>query len=77
MGPQTTSVDEKIKENCVVVYSTTVCSFCNKAKSLLDEMQLGYHAVEIDQMPPTEGGKLSSELREKTRMLTVSILGRC
>ena len=69
-----TSIDEKIKENCIVVYSTTVCGFCTKAKRLMDEMGLNYSVVEIDKLSPSEGGQVSRSLSEKTQMRTVSFL---
>ena len=70
----TNIIDEQIKEECIVMYSTTVCSFCTKAKSLMSEMGLKYSTVEIDQVPPSEGGRISHDLRAKTRIMTVSVL---
>ena len=64
-------IDEQIKKECVVMYSTTVCSFCTKAKALMNEMGLEYSTVEIDKIPPTEGGRVSHDLRAKTRVMTV------
>ena len=64
-------IDEQIKKECIVMYSTTVCSFCTKAKALMDEMGLQYSTVEIDKIPPTEGGRVSHDLRAKTRIMTV------
>ena len=67
-----TLIDEKISTNCIVVYSTTVCGFCTKAKRLMDEMGLQYSVVEIDRLGPSEGGHVSRSLTEKTNMRTVS-----
>ena len=60
-----------------MIYSTTVCSFCTKAKALMDEMGLEYSTVEIDKIPPSEGGRISHDLRAKTRMMTVRKVISC
>lgn len=72
-GTPPSMLDEQIKTHCIVVYSTTVCAFCSRTKNLLNDMNLSYHVVELDQMAHHEGGKVAQELRNKTRMLSVGL----
>lgn len=73
-NPQFPLIDEHIKNHCIVVYSTTVCGFCTKAKSLLSELNLDYSVVELDGLGPSEGGMTSQELIKKTNIRTVSVI---
>ena len=65
-------IDQHIKEHCVVVYSTTVCGFCTKAKRLLAESNIDYNVVEINELTPKYGGAVTQELIQKTNTRTVS-----
>ena len=56
------SIDKRIKDRCVVIFSTTVCSYCTKTKELLKTMNIDYKSIELDQMEPSEGGKLTPDL---------------
>ncbi|XP_047131822.1 glutaredoxin-2, mitochondrial [Hydra vulgaris] len=65
------SIDNKIKNDCVVLFSTTICGYCDKAKELLNTMNIKYKCIELDKMEPPEGGKLTFELMKKTNCRTV------
>lgn len=72
-----------IAENKIVVFSKTSCTFCTKAKSLLDELKLSYKAIELDvdkQCPNENCQKLVQTLIVQTRMRTVPQIflnGKC
>eukprot|EP00794_Sanderia_malayensis_P016741 gene16741-18435_t len=63
-------VDNEIIENCVVVFSTTTCKYCDQAKQSLNEMGVRYKPIEIDLLG-RNSFKVSSELSKKTGLRTV------
>ena len=42
------AVDSAILENCVVMFSTTSCKYCNKAKQSLTDFGVSFKVVELD-----------------------------
>ena len=48
-------VEQRIKDNKVMVFSKTTCPFCTKIKNLFDSLGFKYEVLELDQL-----GKLSS-----------------
>ena len=43
-------VEQRIKDNKVMVFSKTPCPFCTKIKNLFDSLGFKYEALEIDQL---------------------------
>lgn len=67
-------LDKTISSNQIVVFSKTNCSFCTKAKSLLDNLNLSYNSIELDrnnECPETNCQPLISSLIHQTRLRTV------
>lgn len=70
-------------ENKIVVFSKTTCSYCTRAKQLLNDLKLVYKAIELDlnhQCPNENCAQLSTVLIAQTRMRTVPqifINGKC
>jgi glutaredoxin 3 len=57
-------VDKYIADNKVMMFSFSTCPFCKNAKKLLDDMGVGYTAIELNEM---EGGMaIRAELAKKT-----------
>ena len=42
-------VEQKIKDNKVIVFSKTTCPFCTKIKNLFDSLGFKYEVLELDQ----------------------------
>eukprot|EP00112_Aurelia_sp_Birch-Aquarium-sp1_P017808 Seg417.9 transcript_id=Seg417.9/GoldUCD/mRNA.D3Y31 product="Glutaredoxin-2 mitochondrial" protein_id=Seg417.9/GoldUCD/D3Y31 len=64
------AVDTAILENCVVMFSTTSCKYCNKAKQSLTDFGVRFKVVELDLLG-RNSFKVSSELSLKTGQRTV------
>jgi len=47
-------IQQKIKENPVMVFSKTTCSYCKMAKGVLDEVGVNYTLEEIDLRTDTD-----------------------
>lgn len=62
-------IDELINSEKIVVFSKTTCSYCKKAKELLDNSEFKYKLVEIDL--DLNKDQLKEELITKTNMKTV------
>jgi glutaredoxin 3 len=57
-------MEQYIAENKVMIFSFSTCPFCKNAKKLLDDMGVGYEAVELNEM---DGGMaLRAELAKLT-----------
>lgn len=57
-------MERYIAENTVMIFSFSTCPFCKNAKKLLDDMGVGYEAVELNEM---DGGMaLRAELAKLT-----------
>ena len=58
------SVDKYIADNTVMIFSFSTCPFCKNAKKLLDDMNVQYKAIELNEM---DGGMaIRAELAKKT-----------
>ena len=62
-------LDETIADNSVVIFSKTTCGFCDQAKSVFDQLGVGYKTVELDSRP--DCGELQDNLRRMTGARTV------
>ncbi|XP_064116053.1 uncharacterized protein LOC135221948 [Macrobrachium nipponense] len=47
-GPVAENVRNKIRENCVVIFSKTYCPYCKMAKKVFDDLGTPYEVYEID-----------------------------
>ncbi|GAA5970292.1 hypothetical protein JCM21900_001032 [Sporobolomyces salmonicolor] len=63
------TVDQKIQNGHVVVFSKSYCPYCRKAKQLLQSLGEEFDVYELDQMD--EGGDWQNYLAEKTGQRTV------
>ena len=70
--PEEGIVDKIIGEDCVVVFSTKTCSFCQKAKDSLSNMGIPFNAVELDE-PGKESSKIVTDLTKITGERTVCV----
>ena len=43
-------VEQRIRDNKVIVFSKTTCPFCTKIKNLFDSLGFKYEALELDQL---------------------------
>ncbi|KAF8458374.1 putative P450 monooxygenase [Terfezia claveryi] len=64
-----TKVRQIIDENSVVVFSKSYCPYCKATKSLLDEFNAIYFAIELDQVE--DGSGIQDALEELTSQRTV------
>ena len=71
-GVGSTIIEDQVAEHCVFIYSATYCSYCTKAKNLLNDMNAQYGAVELDKLNSRESGHVFENLVRKTNVRTVS-----
>ncbi|KAG0746249.1 hypothetical protein G6F57_008578 [Rhizopus arrhizus] len=73
MSVVTSGVKELVKkfiaENKVAVFSKTYCGFSIRAKDLLDDLNVDYKTIELNEHP--EGGSIQDYLTEFTKQSTV------
>lgn len=69
----TAVIDNHIRQHCVVMYSTTICSYCTKTKQLLSELNIDCDVVELNLLSPSDGGHVSQDLIKKTNVRTVGV----
>jgi len=65
------SINKFISDNPVAMYSFTTCPFCRKAKDYLDDNNIPYTAIELDELPGNEGNEIRAELGRKTKRTSV------
>ena len=65
------SITQFISDNPVAMYSFTTCPFCRKAKDYLDDNNIPYTVIELDELPGNEGNEIRSELGRKTKRTSV------
>ena len=58
-----------ITANKVFIFSKSYCTYCKKAKSLLNDLKIDYKVLELDQV--SNGDDLQKNLKELTRQSTV------
>ena len=64
----TSEVQKNIDENPVMVFSKSYCPHCNKAKSILNDWNIDYKAIELDN---PEGEELFEALKQLSGQRTV------
>jgi len=62
-------VRKEIQDNPVLMYSTTVCGWCRRAKGELDKMKVEHKEVKLDSEP--DGLKIAQVLTQITKQRTV------
>jgi len=76
MGVGSSSVDTRqfikrlVRQNCVVIFSTTTCPYCRVAKNMFSRLDVSVKVVELNEM--REGQDILQELRTITQLTTVS-----
>jgi len=63
------AIADALLENSVVVFSKSYCPYCKRAKALLQDQNVQFYAVEMDQIPG--GAGVQQALKEKTGQRTV------
>ncbi|XP_014675001.1 PREDICTED: glutaredoxin-like [Priapulus caudatus] len=62
-------VQDQIKENCVVVFSKSTCSYCRDAKGRLEKLNVPFSRIELNQR--ADGGTIQNVLHTMTGTRTV------
>lgn len=62
-------VEQNIKDHKVMMFSKSYCPFCNKIKNLFKELNIEYHALELDLIE--NGSEIQAALAEKSGQKTV------
>jgi len=60
-------IDEFVKRGDVVMFSFSTCPFCRRAKDYLDENDIPYEAMELDQLPENRGNEIRAVLGRITK----------
>jgi len=60
-----------VRQNCVVIFSTTTCPYCRVAKDVFTKLDVKVKVVELNQIP--QGRDILQELYTITRLNTVSL----
>ena len=63
-------VDNAVLKECVVMFSTTSCKYCEKAKTALTNLGIKFNVIELD-LQGSNGFTYSKELEIKTGARTV------
>ena len=64
-------VDQFISSNQVVMFSFTTCPFCRRAKDYLEEKDIPYVSMELDELPDNRGNEIRATLGKMTRRTSV------
>ena len=63
-------IKQLVRQNCVVIFSTTTCPYCRMAKDVFTRLDVSIKVVELNQL--REGRDIFNELRTITQLTTVS-----
>jgi glutaredoxin 3 len=66
-----TTINDFIENNPVAMFSFTTCPFCRRAKDLLEERNISYTAMELDELEGTAGNKIRAVLGKRTKRTSV------
>ena len=58
-------------ETRVAMFSFTTCPFCRKAKDRLEELNISYSALELDELEGNQGNELRASLGKLTKRTSV------
>jgi glutaredoxin 3 len=73
-------VDDFIGQHDVAMFSFTTCPFCRRAKDILEEQNIKYVAMELDELNDNLGNEIRALLGKKTKrtsMPNIFIRGQC
>jgi len=63
-------IQHLVRQNCVVIFSSTTCPYCRIAKDVFSRLDVSVKVVELNQMP--QGRDVLQELYTITQLNTVS-----
>jgi len=63
-------ISRLVRQNCVVIFSTTTCPYCRVAKDMFTRLDVSVKVVELNQL--REGSDILQALRSITQLNTVS-----
>merc|ERR1712142_820261 len=64
-------IAELVSNNKVVIFSKSYCPYCDKAKNLLKSNGVEFFALELDNMPGSDGATIQSTCKAKTGLSSV------
>jgi glutaredoxin 3 len=64
-------IDQMIAKQNVIMFSFTTCPFCRRAKDLLEEQNIRYATVELDELPDNQGNEIRASLGKMTKRTSV------
>ena len=67
----TNQVEQFIQNNTIAMFSFTSCPFCRRAKDYMDEHDIPYTVMELDQLPGNSGNQIRAILGRKTKRTSV------
>mmetsp|Transcript_21301 Transcript_21301/g.40466 ORF Transcript_21301/g.40466 Transcript_21301/m.40466 type:complete len:223 (+) Transcript_21301:86-754(+) len=65
------TIDDLILQNDVSMFSFTTCPFCRKAKDALEERDIPYQTVELDELEGNMGNQIRAQLGRRTGRTSV------
>jgi glutaredoxin 3 len=71
-------IQKMVKDNPVMVFSKTTCSYCSMAKKVLDDIGVNYTVEEIDRRPDTAKlQEIFAKITDSKTVPRVFIGGKC
>ena len=67
----TAKVDSFVNSNAIAMFSFTSCPFCRRAKDYMDENNLSYAVMELDELEGNSGNEIRAVLGRKTKRTSV------
>jgi glutaredoxin 3 len=64
-------IESFVSTNPVAIYSFTTCPFCRRAKDFLNEKEIPYTTIELDELDGNEGNEIRAMLGKKTGRTSV------
>merc|ERR1712142_689505 len=64
-------IAELVSNHKVVIFSKSYCPYCDKAKNLLKSNGVEFFALELDNMPGSDGATIQSTCKAKTGLSSV------
>ena len=71
---ETTKVEGEKDERNVFLYAISTCGWCKKVKKLLEEMEIEYEYIDIDQVTGSSYKDIINELKEYNESATCPTL---
>jgi thioredoxin reductase (NADPH) len=64
-------IDELVKGNFVMIFTTKTCPYCVKVKHLFNELNVKFHQLDLDSIDQGEAALIRAELTQRTGQSTV------